>query len=153
MQALPEETIAHIQSAGCTAQKKSVIGAHNKCWKYLLGAFTKFGKAERKLEFIGDDKDRQLESLWKDTEIGNLLPWEDIEDEAERLLEMQSASQDATTKDNDNGEQECDREVGRDEAESYEEVVFAQNLTKRSSSGEDDPTSSWSIGPTEFFLF
>ena len=56
--------------------EESVTGAHNKCWKYLLGAITKFGKAERKFEFIGDDKDRQLESLWKDTEIGNVLPWE-----------------------------------------------------------------------------
>jgi hypothetical protein len=26
--ALPEETVAHIQSAGCKAQKKIVIGAH-----------------------------------------------------------------------------------------------------------------------------
>jgi hypothetical protein len=89
-------------------------------------ATTKFGKAERKFEFIGDDKDRQLESLWKDTEIGNVLPWEDTEDEAERLLELRRASQDATTKDNDNGEQECDREVGRNEAESYEEVIFGR---------------------------
>jgi hypothetical protein len=73
MQALPEETVAHIQSAGCVvAQKKSVIGAHNKCWKYMLGAITKFGNADRKFEFIGDDKDRQLESLWKDTELGNV---------------------------------------------------------------------------------
>jgi hypothetical protein len=35
---LPTETVAHIQSAGCKAQKKSVIGAHNRCWKYLIGA-------------------------------------------------------------------------------------------------------------------
>jgi hypothetical protein len=41
---------------------------------------------------------------------------------------MRRASQDATTKDNDNGEQECDREVGRDEAESYEEVIFGRRL-------------------------
>ena len=88
VQALPEETVAHIQSAMCTAQKKGVRGAHNKCWKYLLGAITKFGKAERKFEFVGDDKDRQRESLWKDTEIGNVLPWEDIEDEAERVVEI-----------------------------------------------------------------
>jgi hypothetical protein len=27
--ALAEETVARIQSAGCKAQKKSVIGAHN----------------------------------------------------------------------------------------------------------------------------
>ena len=29
---LPTETVSHIQSAGCKAQKKSVIGAHNRCW-------------------------------------------------------------------------------------------------------------------------
>jgi hypothetical protein len=58
--------------------------------------------------------------------MGNVLPWEDIEDETERLLEMRRASQDVTTKDNNNGEQECDREVGRDEAESYEEVIFGR---------------------------
>ena len=27
---LPQETVAHIQSAGCNLQKKSVIGAHNR---------------------------------------------------------------------------------------------------------------------------
>jgi hypothetical protein len=47
----------------------------------VLGAVTKFCKVDHKFEFIGKDKDRQLESLWKDTEIGNMLPWEDIEDE------------------------------------------------------------------------
>ncbi len=54
----------------------------------MLGVITKFGKVERKFEFTGDDKDRQLELVWKDTEIGNVLPWEDIEDEAERVVEM-----------------------------------------------------------------
>jgi hypothetical protein len=52
---LPEETVAHIQSAGCKAQKKSVIGAHNRCWKYLLCAITKHGEAKRDFEFIGED--------------------------------------------------------------------------------------------------
>ena len=36
--ALPLETVAHLQSAGCKAQKKSVIGAHNRCWGYLRDA-------------------------------------------------------------------------------------------------------------------
>ena len=31
----------HIQSAGCKLQKKSIIGAHNRCWKYLLGVISK----------------------------------------------------------------------------------------------------------------
>jgi hypothetical protein len=66
---LPEETVAHIQSAGCKAQEKSVIGAHNRCLKYLLCAITKYGGAKRKFELIGEDKDRQLESLWRETNI------------------------------------------------------------------------------------
>jgi hypothetical protein len=57
---IPAETVAHIQSAGCKAQEKSVIGAHNRCWKYLLGAISKHGEAKRDFEFIGEDKDRQL---------------------------------------------------------------------------------------------
>jgi hypothetical protein len=36
--------VAQIQSAGCKAQKKSVIGAYNRCWKYLLCAITKMVK-------------------------------------------------------------------------------------------------------------
>jgi hypothetical protein len=54
---LPTETVAHIQSAGCKAQKKSVIGAHNRCWKYLIGAISIHGEATRDLEFIGGDDD------------------------------------------------------------------------------------------------
>ena len=65
---LLEEIVEHIQSAGCKAQKKSVIGAHNRCWKYLLCAINKHGEAKRNFEFIGEDKDRQLcVSLWRET--------------------------------------------------------------------------------------
>jgi hypothetical protein len=66
---IPAETVAHIQSAGCKAQKKSVIGAHNRCWKYLLGAISEHEEAKRDVEFIWEDKDRQLESLWRETRI------------------------------------------------------------------------------------
>jgi hypothetical protein len=73
---IPAETVAHIQRAVCKAQKKSIIGAHNRCWKYLLGAISKLGEAKRDVKFIGDDKDRQLESLWRETRIGDVLAWE-----------------------------------------------------------------------------
>ncbi len=33
---LPEETIGHIQSAGCLGQKEVVIAAHNACIRELL---------------------------------------------------------------------------------------------------------------------
>jgi len=71
---LPTETLAHIQSAGCKAQKKSVIRAHNRCWKYLIGAISTHGEATRNLEFIGGDKDKQLEKLWAETKIGDIFP-------------------------------------------------------------------------------
>jgi hypothetical protein len=126
MQSLPEETVAHIQSAGCKAQTKSVIGAHDGCWKYPLCAITKYDKAESNFEFIGEDKDKQLASLSKDSGIGDILPWEDIANEAERLLEMSKASRDATKEDNGDGEQEHDQEVERDETDPYNEVIFGR---------------------------
>ena len=46
--ALPIETVAHIQSAGCKAQKKSVIRAHNRCWEYLRGANSTHVEAKRR---------------------------------------------------------------------------------------------------------
>jgi hypothetical protein len=54
---LPEETVAHLQSAGCRMQRKSVIKAHNTCWKYLLNAIMQHGGAKRDFEFVGGDKD------------------------------------------------------------------------------------------------
>jgi len=65
--ALPLETVAHLQSAGCKAQKKSVIGAHNRCWGYLRGAILMRGKKKSRVHWgetreavataVGRDKD------------------------------------------------------------------------------------------------
>jgi hypothetical protein len=43
---LPTETVAHIQSAGCKSKKKIVIGAHNRCWKYLIGVVSTVNQQE-----------------------------------------------------------------------------------------------------------
>jgi hypothetical protein len=123
---IPAETVAHIKSAGCKAQKKSVIGAHNRCCKYLLGAISKHGEAKRDVEFIGEDKDRQLESLWRETRIGDVLPWEDVADAAQRLLDIHKASRNAPHEDHEDGEQENDQEVDQDETDPYNEVIFGR---------------------------
>ena len=52
-----------------------------------MGAIPTHGEAKTSLEFIGGDKDRQLKHLWEGTRIGDILPWDEIEDEAEKLLE------------------------------------------------------------------
>jgi ribonuclease HI len=123
---VPVETVAHIQSAGCKAQKKSVIGAHNRCWKYLVDAITTHGEAKRDLEFIGGDKDRQLKKLWTETRIGSILPWDDIEDEAERLLESDGVTG-HTSKDTHADQDLGDSQgVELDETDPSNEVVFGR---------------------------
>jgi hypothetical protein len=126
IECLPEETVAHIQSAGCKAQKKSVIGVHNRCWKYLLCAITKHGEAKRNFEFIGEGKDRQLESLWRETKIGNILPWEDFADEAERLLAISKCGRNTPKEGHDDEELENDQEVERDETDPNHVVIFGR---------------------------
>jgi hypothetical protein len=123
---LPTETLAHIQSAGCKAQKKSVIGAHNRCWKYLIGAISTHGEAARDLEFIGGDKDKHLEKLWAETRLGDILPWDEIADEAERLLESNQATRRTPDDDQAEKEQEGDQEVDRDETDTHMETIFGR---------------------------
>ena len=53
----------------------------------------------RSLEILGGDKDRQLHTLWKETNIGKILPWDDIQ---------------------------RDDEPEGDETEPSEEVIFGQ---------------------------
>jgi hypothetical protein len=121
---LPPETVAHIQSAGCNLQKKSVIGAHNRCWKYLIGAISTHGEAKRSLEVLGGDKDRQLHALWKETKIGEILPWEDIEEEAEELIARSRVERRASASNQAN--QQREDESGGDEKDPSEEVIFGQ---------------------------
>jgi hypothetical protein len=123
---LPTETLAHIQSAGCKAQKKSVIGAHNRCWKYLIGAISAHGEATRNLEFIGGDKNKQLEKLWTDTKIGDILPWDEIVDEAEGLIESDQVFRRALEDDRAAKKQEDDQEEERDDTDTYMETIFGR---------------------------
>ena len=51
-------------------------------------------------------QNRQQESLWKETKIGDILPWEDGVNEAERLLAISKANRDVTQQSRDDGEQE-----------------------------------------------
>ena len=84
------------------------------------------GEAARDLEFIGGDKDKQLEKLWADTKLGDILPWDEIADEAERLLESDQATRRAPDDDQADKEQEGDQEVDRDETDTHMETVFGR---------------------------
>jgi hypothetical protein len=67
-----------------------------------------------------------LESLWRETKIGNVLAWEDIADEAKRLLTISKGNQNAAKEGHDDEELENDQEVGLDETDPYNEVIFGR---------------------------
>jgi hypothetical protein len=105
-------------------QKKNVIVAHNRCWKYLTGAISTHGEANRSLEILGGDKDRQLHTLWKETNICKILPWDDIEEEEEELIAKRREERPASS--SDKTSQQRDDEPEGDEREPSEEVIFGQ---------------------------
>ena len=90
------------------------------------------GEAKRNLEFIGRERDRQLQQLWAETKIGDILPWEDVdvtvEREAERLLESTRANARNSENSGASKEQDDDRTVDRDETDPYNEVIFGRRL-------------------------
>jgi hypothetical protein len=64
--------------------------------------------------------------LWTETRIGNILPWDEIADEAERLLASGQANRQAPDDDHVAKEQENDQVVDRDETDPYNEVIFGR---------------------------
>jgi hypothetical protein len=100
---LPEETVARIQGAGCKAQRKRVFGLTPGVGSIFSAPLPNIG---RRNVISNSSEDRQLESLWRETNIGDVLPWEDIADEAERLLAISKASRNAANEGQDDGEQE-----------------------------------------------
>ena len=54
------------------------------------------------------------------------LPWEDIADEVERLQAISRASRNAAHEGHDDGKEENDQELERDETDTYNEVIFGR---------------------------
>ncbi len=84
------------------------------------------GETKRNLEFIGGERDRQLQQLWAETKIGDILPWEDIAREVEKLLESIQANARVPENSVASQEQDDDRIVDRDETDPYNEVIFGR---------------------------
>ncbi len=66
----------------------------------------------------------QLHTLWKETNIGKILPWDDIEEEAEKLIAKKREEKQAWS--SDKTSQQRDDELIDDEKEPSEEVIFGQ---------------------------
>jgi hypothetical protein len=67
--------------------------------------------------------------LWRETRIGDVLPWEDVADEAQRLLDIHKASRNAPHEDQEDGGHANDQEVvqvDRDETDPYNQVIFGR---------------------------
>jgi len=90
-------------------------GRHPNAWR---------GKKKSRIHRGGTD--RQLQQLWAETKIGDILPWDDVEREAERLLESTRANARDSKNSRASQEQDEDRIVDRDEADPYDEVIFGR---------------------------
>jgi hypothetical protein len=64
--------------------------------------------------------------LRNETSIGDVLPWEDITDEAERLLAISKGGRNAAKEGHDDDELENDQEAERDGTDPYNEVIFGR---------------------------
>ena len=64
--------------------------------------------------------------MWKETGIGDILPWDEIEDEAERLFESSRTNRQASDDNHADKEQEDDQIVDRDETDPCNEVIFGR---------------------------
>ena len=64
--------------------------------------------------------------MWKATNIGDVVPWEDITDEAERLLAISKGGRNAAKEGHDDEELENDQEVERDGTDPYNEVILGR---------------------------
>ena len=58
--------------------------------------------------------------------MGDILPWDEIADEAERLLESDQATRRALDDDRADKEQEDDQEIDRDDTDTRMETIFGR---------------------------
>ena len=52
------------------------------------------GEAERDFLFLGEDKDKQLTTLWRDAEVEELFPWDEVEEAAQDIMSDEQADDD-----------------------------------------------------------
>jgi hypothetical protein len=75
---LSEETVARFKVQGVKRKGRTSLGL-TKGVGSIFYVPSPNGEAKRDFDFIGEDKDRQLESLWRETKIGDVLPWENAQ--------------------------------------------------------------------------
>jgi hypothetical protein len=92
---LPNETIGHIQSAGCLGQKEVVTAAHNACIRELLQEVNVHGKADRHMRLFTIETESRLGTLWDQEECNQFCSKEELW-EAARDEEMKIPWQEAT---------------------------------------------------------
>ena len=86
-QALPPESIGHIQSAGCLGQSEVVTAAHNRCIKDLLRDIQAHKGKKSKLVMISIEAEQTIGTLWDQDECSAFCTKEELWEES-KLAEM-----------------------------------------------------------------
>ena len=69
IQALPNETYVHIDSAGCEGMATTVTAAHHSIWRHLYGSMNAARTPQSTLEFVTLDKESNMNTLWQRKEF------------------------------------------------------------------------------------
>ena len=100
---LPKETIGHIQSAGCLAQKEAVTKAHNDCIKSLMEDIEKHGEQGRTMKFVTMEAEQTLRTLWSMSGCEAICSkdqlWAAAKEEERSAQSMENAEADQVTDD------------------------------------------------------
>ena len=86
-QALPPESIGHIQSAGCLGQSEVVTAAHNRCIKDLLRDIQTHKGKKSKLVMISIEAEQTIDKMWDQDECSIFCTKEELWEES-KLAEM-----------------------------------------------------------------
>ena len=86
----PAESIGHIQSAGCLAQRESVTAAHNKCIKGLMSDIQEAGKKKSSLKLLTPESEHTISTLWEQDGCDKICSKEELW-QASQAFEMSNA--------------------------------------------------------------
>ena len=68
----------NLQSAGCLGTREAVIAAHDQCVNGLIVDICKHQGKRCTLQFISEDRDKSLKSLWADTALQSLCSQDEL---------------------------------------------------------------------------
>ena len=79
---LADETLGHINSAGCEGRATTVTAAHHSIWRHLYDSMHAAQKPKSKLKFVTLDKESYMSTLCRQEEFLRICSKEELAEKA-----------------------------------------------------------------------